>query len=405
MRVLPIVCICFLVSACCNQIPTQSFYPEVGNSKDGINVGAITDTQASAIEAQFSTATRTAPPAVIADCNATKAMGSFSVESAQSSLKAQFGALSSDAVVQEVINSAIRVSALTKFHADISACKSVSPRILTYSDFVNFTNMLTGVVAPETATEAQTVSGLSTSLFWANNPTPAMYYITAYFDNYFHGKFVDQFENKIAGPDLSKGVDDTALSNIGRVLLEAIYDYTLHSIDGVHIYVDDIKNPKKYFPAETETAPTSSLVYTINKGSVQLVPLEAVVDAGKTGVTEHEAKFVEFAAMKSSVGATLLCKGFLKTLKNIHVGIVVAGTYSVGDNDTVVNLATMAIQTIATRSVEALSYALLEKIDGDKLMPLMQMLGEGQKAGAAKPKQVTPHHRRKQLKRAETTSR
>ena len=234
---------------------------------------------------------------------------------------------------------------------------------------MNFANTLMG--------SANGDGSLTTNFRASYGPDFSTFFVIFY-NNYYKGKFVDRFGNTIDKPMLDKGVDNTTVSNFARILLEAVFDYVLTKVDGDQIYVDMLDqngNPGKYFPSGDSLSPTAALVYKpdVNGNGPRLVKLELVVPLHAKGVTESETKVTLLLANEAADQSTVLAKGFLDTLKSIDVGIVVAGKFAIGDNDTVKSVATTAIQVLARRSTEALFNAVFEEVDGDNL-PLAQLI-------------------------------
>lgn len=371
MRKITRICaigVSLVLTAC--SIPTQSVFTPIGGRSDEIDIGKQADARVAGIRKRATPYLEIKADATVLtaeQCNNAVVMDARGTRQQVSSLRKRatdaIGAMGQDAVVNEVVNAAVRTAALTKFNTDISACADVASKSLTYQNFADFAGTVSGF------SDASFGTGIQAAEYFRSDAPALSAYLLVYLNNYFQGKFVDRFETQLAQPSFSSGVSDTVISNFARIILEAVFDCALNAAGGGAVYVDNIKTPTTYYPAGTKNAPTATLAYQ----STTFVPLEAIVPLHQKGVTIGESQFTEFAANQASAEAVILSSGFLKTLANIHAGIIISGTFAVGDNNTVVDVVTAAIEVLTRRSVEAASYEVFEQIDGDKL-PLVTLI-------------------------------
>ncbi len=300
----------------------------------------------------------------------------FTTNSMRASIRVALPGLadSSDAVIREVENAAIRTTLLTRMGVDASRCADVAPKDLTYRDFVKFTRFVTSNMLARSDAKAM----LSERYSGAHPPLSA--YLLVYLNNYNQGRFVDRFEDPLKKPDISTGVSNATISGFARVFLEAVFDASLAANGGGALYVDDPAKPKVFYPAASSRQPTAALRYPLDTThpSITFVNLRKIAAPGEIGITPRESQTVEALANYSADRALVLSKAFLDELKSIDVGFALSGSFAIGDNETIKALATTVIETLARRTSETISYGVFSEIDGDRypLVFLMGLLGE-----------------------------
>ena len=113
-----------------------------------------------------------------------------------------------------------------------------------------------------------------------------------YYTQLFQGKYIDRFGNKLTAPTVSMTIGDSEIAGGLSVLIDIIMDYALRS----PVWVDDIKKPTKYYPADIDaTMPSSASAGGAAPATAAPALIPTAIAFNKLGVSEtHPAGYPSF---------------------------------------------------------------------------------------------------------------
>ncbi len=182
-----------------------------------------------------------------------------------------------------------------------------------------------------------------------------------YFAAYYQGKFVDRTGGTLSKPKLGLKITNETITAAIVVGLEALGDYAT-------ITAKDIKNPvvwvekegKQVFQNAKNLKPTLVSVTqklsgkTIDDPTVRMdfvvEPLQT--DEAKPGITERKLEVIRLVSGYASDAAAASSDLIIRTFGGIHIGFVLLGKVSVGDNDTLAKIGQTIVDTTTERIAE-----------------------------------------------------
>ena len=223
--------------------------------------------------------------------------------------------------------------------------------------------------------------------------------LIAYLREYAAGEFVDRNGTEIAKPSLNGGINNEAITGLATVFWEALFDFwtdvpvfvereqeeefkasyrapKANEVRPVFTRVVEAGKEDKIVTEYQEVKPdertvfyTRSVhdVYVTDDGRVptavklKVAGTERLVDAGQTGITAGEAKFIKSASNLAGKQANSLAAGIFGFLGKINVGFVLVGGFSVGDDKTLLEIVKVSAEVATRRGTQAAIYAVLKE--------------------------------------------
>jgi hypothetical protein len=113
-----------------------------------------------------------------------------------------------------------------------------------------------------------------------------------YYTQLFQGKYIDRFGNKLTAPTVSMTIGDSEIAGALSVLVDVIIDYALRS----PVWVDDIKKPTKYYPADIDASvPDPAPAGAANPAVATAAAIPTAVAFNKLEVSQtHAAGYPSF---------------------------------------------------------------------------------------------------------------
>lgn len=193
-----------------------------------------------------------------------------------------------------------------------------------------------------------------------------------YFAAYYQGNFVDRTGGKLTKPDLGKKISNETITSAVTVGLESIYDFAVlagstepadKAIKAPIIYTEpDPMHPdpakESWQTADHNMPSLAILTQKILKQDYKkngLKPWPYVVeiqltDPNNVGITASKLKLSRYVSGIAGDGAGSLSGLISRTFGGIHIGFVLLGKVSVGDNDTLSKLIETIVESVARRA-------------------------------------------------------
>ncbi|HLY06535.1 MAG TPA: hypothetical protein VKR31_12380 [Rhizomicrobium sp.] len=276
------------------------------------------------------------------------------IETASSSITASApGDLSNDPVVRSLVAAvastavqaqrnamAMRGDASATAAADAALTRIGTPGTLSASDFKNFAQNLAKSVFDPVVNGTSSNAG-SNSSFWTT--------LVTYYDQYFQGKFVDRFGNKLSPPAAKGSVNDEEISGVVAIFVEALAD----SILKTPVWKDSSGN---YYPGASKDEPT------VLEAGILSAPAGLVTNPGQCGMTTLKTRAVKYFSDMASARAGMVGGLVSGSFGGIHFGLGVMGKISIGDNQTLQVIIKTALSKAAGRAAEHASYLVLSQV-------------------------------------------
>jgi hypothetical protein len=174
--------------------------------------------------------------------------------------------------------------------------------------------------------------------------------VAQYYQTYFTAGFTTYFGQQLAQPTLALDVNDTEITQAVTVFIELLLDQALTS----PIWYD--ASGKKYYPGANGNAP-SILALTNTKPT----PL------GTTGCDIHmnlaKVQMMSSVAQQFALAASSESVLTFKSVGGVEVGLGVLGKLSIGDNNTLSELAKTVVSEVTGRLTAHAAYYVLKQID------------------------------------------
>lgn len=186
-----------------------------------------------------------------------------------------------------------------------------------------------------------------------------------YFVSYYAGEFVDLMGNAIEKPALKDGIESGTIATAVQVLMEYLADAERKD----PVLADRVEDPGTFYPNDDKPTALAAFadfpveaILELEKENASAGAASSSVEAAakpeKDGVTLKEAKFIEAGSNLIGDQGVSLFSGLFEMLSSIHVGFIVGGNFSVGDNDTVMTIARSVIETTIRRGARRGLYCL-----------------------------------------------
>lgn len=177
-------------------------------------------------------------------------------------------------------------------------------------------------------------------------PQPDKAFI-AYFEAYYHGKFVDRMGTTVEKPQISTTIPDSEIVAAETVLLEFLID----AVDPTPVMGDTatVIDTTIFYPGGFSTKPTA-----ISSGLANYKHIPDDPDA--CGITTKNAWVLKDLANAASDQAAAVGGLVANTPGGISLGLGVVGKISIGDNQTLSAMVKAAASRVALRATLASSY-------------------------------------------------
>lgn len=230
------------------------------------------------------------------------------------------------------------------------------------------------------------------SAFTAGTGASLKTILAAYLKEYLSGRFVDRDGNELPKPKLGKTIGNDVIVGFETVLLEAIFDYAYLTpalyTEGEMEYEPRWVGPldAKQHVTVTPTQPAGpGASYDVAIAASQKYFVQLYVEAGRprvfnkekkrptfikvlptlvaqistdpqSGVTALERDAIEFVGNLNALGSQQLSGLITRLFGGIHVGFVLFGKVSIGDNDTVAKAVETLAEVCSRRYLDAAGY-------------------------------------------------
>ncbi len=230
--------------------------------------------------------------------------------------------------------------------------KNSGPDKLTHGEMKDFADKLFDLQlrpgeAPLT-NSSPNLSGLSAKEIQLikTRPQPDKAFI-AYFEAYYHGKFVDRMGTTVEKPQISTTIPDSEIVAAETVLLEFLID----AVDPTPVMGDTatVIDTTIFYPGGFSTKPTA-----ISSGLANYKHIPDDPDA--CGITTKNAWVLKDLANAASDQAAAVGGLVANTPGGISLGLGVVGKISIGDNQTLSAMVKAAASRVALRATLASSY-------------------------------------------------
>jgi len=205
---------------------------------------------------------------------------------------------------------------------------------------------------------------------------------------YYKGKFVDRFGNKLAKPEIKKSIGNGTITGLETVILEAFYD-SLHRVPVFY----ELQNGKKVWLNATGEEPSYAVVSENPKDVRQIG--EA---ANGRGISRLELDAMQFLAQVAGTQSMALAGLVIRWFGALEGGaLVVAGHFSVGDNDTLSDSVETFFEVSSRHATNALAYRLFRKHkEHEKLGTLLGILKKLNEALEERQKEKEENDKKKE---------
>lgn len=186
--------------------------------------------------------------------------------------------------------------------------------------------------------------------------------LKAYFTAYYSDKFVDRTGGALSKPAIGLKITNDTITNAATVGLEALFDYAAirSKVANPIVYTQETGKAPKFQTADNRK-PT--LVHVIEQlmgrtddASEEIAILGVLeplqTDESKPGITEEKLKYIRLFSGYAGDASGSLSDFITRTFGGIHVGFVLMGKLSIGDNDTLAKLIQTATELTAKRATE-----------------------------------------------------
>jgi hypothetical protein len=220
---------------------------------------------------------------------------------------------------------------------------------LTPSDFYKFGSL----VAEYVLRQPNVRSGMSDAFA----QTVSQYYLA-----YYAGKFTTYFGASYAQPTVSMTIGDNEITQAAMVFVELLFDQILSSQVWSSTTTDgDGKKTTMYYPGGTTKKPT---VATLDPRILVSIPT-----SDKCTMTVAKATLINYVAQEFATAASANSALTIKSVGGVEIGLGILGKLSIGDNNTLSNLAKNVASEVVLRLTAQLAYTVLKPYYVDDMVP------------------------------------